>query len=135
MRMMFCAVLVAVALVPTVDRNVAVASAATQTTPSTAAEGSFQSGGLEMHYRAAGSGPAIVLLSGGPGFNVDYMIPSAEYLPAGYTRIFLEQRGTGRSQPARPTAETMTLALAVQDLEALRLHLRQERLLLLGHSW
>jgi len=101
----------------------------------TAIDGSFQSGGLQLYYRTAGSGPPIVLLSGGPGFNVDYMIPVGEFLPSGYTRVFLEQRGTGRSQPARPTPETMTLKLVVEDLEALRVQLRQDRLFLVGHSW
>jgi proline iminopeptidase len=63
------------------------------------------------------------------------MIPAAEFLPPGYTRVFLEQRGTGRSQPSRPTPETMTLKLVVEDLDALRVHLRQDRLFLVGHSW
>lgn len=99
------------------------------------ASASFESAGMTLYYRTAGSGPPVILLSGGPGFDVDYMIPAAEFLPAGYTRVFLEQRGTGRSQPTRPTAETMTLRLVVQDLEALRIQLRQERVILLGHSW
>jgi len=74
------------------------------------------------------------LLSGGPGFDVDYMASAADFLPAGYQRIFLEQRGTGRSRVAM-TPESMTLRVAVDDLEALRTHLKQERLLLAGHSW
>jgi proline iminopeptidase len=103
--------------------------------PAAAENGSFQSGGQQLHYRSDGTGPPIVLLSGGPGFNVDYLIPAAQHLPAGYTRVFLEQRGTGRSQPVHPTPETMTLRLVVDDLESLRMHLRQDRLFLVGHSW
>jgi proline iminopeptidase len=100
-----------------------------------AASRSFQSGGMTLHYRTEGSGTPVVFLSGGPGFDVDYLVPAAQFLPAGYARVFFEQRGTGRSQPARPTPETMTLQIVVEDLEALRVHLKQERLLLLGHSW
>ena len=33
------------------------------------------------------------------------------------------------------TAENMTLRHVVDDLEALRVHLKQERLFLMGHSW
>jgi proline iminopeptidase len=100
-----------------------------------AGDGSFVSVGLEMHYRTAGSGAPIVFLSGGPGLEVDYILPAAEGLPTSYERIFLEQRGTGRSRPAKLSAENLSLKLVVDDLEALRIHLKQDRLLLLGHSW
>ncbi len=95
----------------------------------------FQSQGVQLHYRTIGNGPPVVLLSGGPGFDVDYILPVADFLPTGYQRVFLEQRGTGRSRVANMTADTMTLRLVVEDLEALRVQLKQERLLLLGHSW
>lgn len=100
-----------------------------------AQDGTFTSAGLELHYRSAGTGTPAVILSGGPGFRVDYMVPVGDFLPANYQRIFLEQRGTGKSRPATLSPETMTLKTVVEDLEALRVHLKQERLLLVGHSW
>ena len=100
-----------------------------------AQDGTFTSTGLELYYRGAGSGTPAILLSGGPGFEVDYMMPVGDFLPADYRRIFLEQRGTGRSRPANVNSETMTLQTVVEDLEALRLHLKQDRLLIIGHSW
>ena len=100
-----------------------------------AQNGTFISAGLELHYRSAGTGTHAVLLSGGPGFTVDYMVPVGDFLPADYRRIFLEQRGTGKSRPASLSPETMTLETVVEDLEALRLHLKQDRILLIGHSW
>src|SRR6476620_1531009 len=81
-----------------------------------AQDGSFVSAGVELHYRSAASGPPVVLLSGGPGFNVDYMIPVGDFLPAGYRRIYFEQRGTGRSRPAKTALESMTLQAVVEDL-------------------
>jgi proline iminopeptidase len=63
------------------------------------------------------------------------MIPVGEFLPASYQRVFYEQRGTGRSRLPAMTPENMTLPHVVADLEALRVHLRQERLFLVGHSW
>lgn len=103
-------------------------------TPSLAQDGSFVNGGLRLHYRSVGTGSPVVLLSGGPGFDVDYMLPVADAFPA-FRRILLEQRGTGKSVPAALVAEDMTLAVVVQDLEALREHLAQPRLFLVGHSW
>jgi proline iminopeptidase len=97
--------------------------------------GSFTRDGVELFYRTSGSGAPIVFLSGGPGFEVDYMIPTADFVPASYQRVFYEQRGTGRSRLATMTAENMTIRHVVADLEALRVHLKQERLFLVGHSW
>ena len=103
--------------------------------PVLAQDGTFVSAGLELHYRSTGAGTPIVLLSGGPGFDVDYMQPVGDFLPVDYRRIFLEQRGTGRSRAASLSPESMTLQTVVEDLEALRQHLKQDRLVLLGHSW
>lgn len=103
--------------------------------PALAQDGSFVSGGVALHYRGVGSGTPTVLLSGGPGFTVDYMVPVGDFLPAGYQRIYFEQRGTGRSRPAKLNPESLTLQTAVDDLEGLRVNLKQDRLLLVGHSW
>ena len=100
-----------------------------------AQDGSFTRDGVQLFYRAAGSGTPIIFLSGGPGFEVDYMTPVADFVPPSYQRIFYEQRGTGRSRLATMTADNMTLRHVVADLEALRVHLKQDRLFLVGHSW
>jgi proline iminopeptidase len=100
-----------------------------------AQDGSFMSAGVELHYRSAGSGTPAVLLSGGPGFTVDYIVPVGDFLPPAYRRIYFEQRGTGRSRPTEFDPASMTLKTVVGDLEALRVHLEQDRLFLVGHSW
>ena len=102
--------------------------------PALAQDGSFLSGGLELHYRSVGTGSPVIILSGGPGLDVDYMLPVADAFPT-HRRILLEQRGTGRTRGAKLTADDMTLAAVVQDVDALRLHLKLERLFLVGHSW
>lgn len=91
--------------------------------------------GFELHYRLEGSGKPIVFLAGGPGFDVDYFEDAAKFFPVGYQRVFLEQRGTGKSRPPQLNASNMSLRLAVEDLEVLRKHLGLERLTLAGHSW
>ncbi len=100
-----------------------------------AAEGRVPREGFDLHYRTAGSGTPAVLLSGGPGLDVDYMAGVAGHLPSSYRTILLEQRGTGRSRPPNVSRENMTLPLVIDDLEALRRRLEQDRLLLVGHSW
>jgi proline iminopeptidase len=67
--------------------------------------------------------------------NIDYMLPLAQFLPAGYRSIAFEQRGTGRSRPQPFDPATLTMHTVVEDLEALRVRLQQDRLFLLGHSW
>jgi proline iminopeptidase len=99
-----------------------------------AEDGSFTRDGVVLHYRTTGSGAPVIVLSGGPGFEVDYMLPVGDFLPASYERVFLEQRGTGRSR-VELTPETMTMSTVVEDLEGLRIHLKQQRLFLVGHSW
>ncbi|MBS1724714.1 MAG: alpha/beta hydrolase [Armatimonadetes bacterium] len=98
-------------------------------------DGKVKRDGFDLYYRTEGSGTPLVILSGGPGLEVGYMKPIGAFLPAGYQKVYLEQRGTGRSQPPTISKETMTLKLVVEDLEALRIALKQDRLNLLGHSW
>jgi proline iminopeptidase len=100
-----------------------------------AQDGAIPREGFTLHYRTEGTGKPIIFLSGGPGFEVDYMKAAAELFPASYQRVFLEQRGTGRSRPAKLTNENMSLRLMVEDLDALRIHLKLDRLLIAGHSW
>jgi proline iminopeptidase len=87
-------------------------------------DGTFDSAGAPFYHSSAGSGTPAILLSGGPGFTVDYMVPVGDFLPGDYRRIFFEQRGTGRSRPPTLSPASMTLRTVVEDLEALRLHLK-----------
>jgi len=103
--------------------------------PALADDGMFVRDGVQLHYRTAGSGSPIVFLSGGPGLDVDYMIPVAEFVPTTFLRVFYEQRGTSRSRVANVSAENMSLRHVVEDLEGLRIALKQDRLFLIGHSW
>jgi len=96
--------------------------------------GALPVAGGELHYEVRGDGPPIVLLSGGPGFG-NYLQPVAETLASGHRCILFDQRGTGDSQSEKPDTGSLTLANAIADLEALRVHLALDRWSLLGHSW
>lgn len=112
-----------------------VASALLWPSGARAQDESFESAGVRLYFTSTGTGTPVVLLSGGPGLNIDYMMPVAEFLPSGYRSIAFEQRGTGRSRPQAFDADSLTVRAVVADLEALRVRLHQERLTLLGHSW
>ena len=99
-----------------------------------AQSGKVRRDGFDLYYKAEGNGVPVVFLSGGPGFDVDYMKEVGAFFPTGYQRIYLEQRGTGRSIPPVLSPETITVKLWVEDLEALRIALKQDRLFLVAHS-
>ena len=93
----------------------------------------FQShDGTVLHYDVIGNGGPVLLLSGGPGFSPDYLIPIARKLEGSYQFIVLHQRGTGRSvvDPA-----TLQMPRLVADIEALRKHLDIPKLVIAGHSF
>jgi len=102
--------------------------------PLLAEDGSFEREGVKLYYSTMGTGKPVVLLSGGPGLTVTYMKPLADFLPANCQAVLFEQRGTGKSKVELSPA-TINLKNAVDDLDALRKHLKQERITLVGHSW
>ena len=88
--------------------------------------------GRKLSYRKLGSGPLLVCHPGGPGFSSSYFADLAG-LWEKFTLVMLNPRGTGGSdRPADSRAYQIDDYVA--DLEELRGHLGQERLLLLGHS-
>jgi proline iminopeptidase len=90
--------------------------------------------GLQVHYRVYGDGAPIVILSGGPGFDCDYLQPLAQELGKSYRTILVELRGTGRSVPPVINHNTVNLKLTLADLEAIREQIGVERWTVLGHS-
>jgi len=104
------------------------------TVTSWAEDGKVSRDGFDLYYKTEGTGTPVVFLSGGPGFDVDYMKEVGAFLPADYQKIYLEQRGTGRSIPKVLSPETVNVKLWVEDLEALRVALKQEKLFIVAHS-
>ncbi|SEB62283.1 alpha/beta fold hydrolase [Terriglobus roseus] len=97
-------------------------------------QGTFENAGLTLYYRTLGQGSPVLILAGGPGMDVDYMLPVARLLAKDHTAILLEQRGTGRSMPAKIAPETVSADLMLSDMEALRTKLRYRQWVVLGHS-
>jgi proline iminopeptidase len=104
--------------------------------PASPVTGTFTSAGATLAYHAYGHGPVVVVLNGGPGLNGLYMESVAQTIAAfGYRAILLDQRGTGSSVAAGSIRKMLTMAGTVADIEALRVALRQEKLVFVTHSF
>lgn len=99
-------------------------------------EGHLDAGrGVRLGYRIVGHAPdTLIVIHGGPGFTFDYLAADFEPLAARHALVFYDQRGSGRSTLVSDSA-ALAAELYADDLEAVRRHLRLERVNLLGHSW
>lgn len=91
--------------------------------------------GAKIFLRLVGSGEPLIIVHGGPGMSHDYLVPQLiDLLANDYQLIFYDQRASGRSSGVDDTTR-LTISQFVRDLEMLRLHLKINRLNLLGHSF
>ncbi len=97
-------------------------------------EGYVDAHGVLIYYKAFGEGDPLVILHGGPGASHDYFLPYLLPLARTNRLIFIDERGSGRSQkledPKGYTVENM-----VEDVEAVRQALYLDKINLLGHSF
>lgn len=97
-------------------------------------EGIRRVNGVELYYKAMGTGPPIVVLHGGPGDSHTYFLPQLQPLAADYRLIFYDQRASGQSGGQADLA-AITVDTFVADLEGIRQAFDLEQMTLLGHSW
>src|SRR5438309_2032146 len=83
--------------------------------------------GFDLSYRTLGYGAPVVILSGGPGLDCDYLIPVFREIAKKRLAILPQLAGTGRSRAASITSETAGLAANVAALDALRSSMGHER--------
>lgn len=136
------AVAALVAVAACTDKAPAVATADTSGTDTTVVVAALPEGearlavaGGNIWYKVSGKGDGIpvILLHGGPGFNSFYLKP---FEALGDERVVVryDQLGGGKSDGMTDTA-TMTIPHFVAELEALRAHLRFDKVHIVGHSW
>src|SRR5437870_8555153 len=97
-------------------------------------EGFVDAHGVLIYYWEIGRGAPLMIVHGGPGASHDYFLPYLLPLARRHKLIFIDERGSGRSQkledPAGYTIENM-----VEDVESVRQALGLGKINLLGHSY
>ena len=97
---------------------------------------SFNNGEIKLFYEEYGKGPALYILTGGPGAppqNPAHQI--IDSLKSFYTCILLHQRGSGKSRNIPINAQTINIKSYLQDIELLRQKRNDKSILVLGISW
>ena len=90
--------------------------------------------GARLYCREVGSGVPMIVLHGGPDFDISYLLPELDRLSDKFHLIYYDQRGRGRSADhVKP--EDVTLKSELADLDEVREHLHLDKVVLLGHSW
>jgi len=91
--------------------------------------------GLDIYYRLFGQGKPILIIGGGPGDVSDRYLSLCELLSKNYQCILVDQRGTGKSTPAVIDSSSISLALTIEDFEAIRNKLGFKHWTVLGFSY
>lgn len=90
--------------------------------------------GTELFYEAHGQGAPMLVMHGGLGLDHTYLRPWLDAVGDAAEVVYYDHRGNGRS--ARPERwEDVACEAWVEDADALRAHLRHERILLFAHSF
>ncbi|RXS93322.1 proline iminopeptidase-family hydrolase [Silvibacterium dinghuense] len=97
-------------------------------------DGYIDAHGVMIYYQTIGRGAPLLVLHGGPGDSHDYFLPYLLPLARTNKLIFIDERGSGKSEkladPHQYTVENMA-----DDVEAVRIALGLGKISLLGHSY
>lgn len=97
-------------------------------------EGFVDANGVLLYYRMVGSGNPLVILHGGPGASHEYFLPYLLPLARKHRLVFVDERGSGRSEKLEDP-RGYTIEAMAEDVEAVRRHLALGKIDLLGHSY
>ena len=95
--------------------------------------GFVDSGGVKLHFVAAGEGPLLVLLHGFP----DYHYTWRDQMPAlskHFRVVALDLRGYNRSDKPEGV-DNYKLDRLIADVAAVLVHFNQRKVILVGHDW
>ena len=97
-------------------------------------EGYIDANGVLIYYKTFGKGAPLFIVHGGPGASHDYFLPYLIPLARNNRLIFIDERGSGKSQKLEDIS-AYTVANMVEDVEAVRQALNLGKINLLGHSY
>ena len=96
-------------------------------------DGYVDAHGVMIYYESIGHGAPLMILHGGPGSSHGYFLPHLLPLAAQRRLIFIDERGSGRSQRLSDP-KGYTLDNMANDVEDVRLALGLGKMDVLGHS-
>jgi proline iminopeptidase len=97
-------------------------------------EGFVDAHGVLIYYKSVGQGPPLMVVHGGPGADHTYFLPYLLPLARTHRLIFIDERGSGRSERLQDTSRYTVEAMA-DDVEDVRVALSLGQISLLGHSY
>jgi proline iminopeptidase len=97
-------------------------------------QGFVDANGVMIYYEEFGKGNPLMIVHGGPGASHDYFLPYLLPLARHYRLIFIDERGSGKSENL-DDAKKYTVENMVEDVEAVRKDLDLGKISLLGHSY
>ena len=97
-------------------------------------EGFVDANGVLIYYTIMGKGEPLMVVHGGPGASHDYFLPYLLPLARTNKVIFIDERGSGRSEKLQDVSK-YTVENMVEDVEAVRQALGLGKINLLGHSY
>src|SRR5215472_339279 len=97
-------------------------------------EGFVDANGALIYYTTFGRGKPLVIVHGGPGASHDYFLPYLLPLARTNKLVFIDERGSGRSEKLEDASQ-YTVENMAEDVEAVRQALHLGKISLLGHSY
>jgi proline iminopeptidase len=97
-------------------------------------EGFVDADGVLIYYMIVGRGAPLLIVHGGPGASHDYFLPYLLPLARSNKLIFIDERGSGRSQRLEDAGQ-YTVENMVEDVEHVRQALGLGKISLFGHSY
>lgn len=97
-------------------------------------QGFVDTGEVLVYYEAVGRGEPLVVLHGGPGASHDYFLPHLMPLARENRLVFIDERGSGKSEKLDDSKRYTVTAMA-DDVEAVRKALKLGAINVLGHSY
>ena len=97
-------------------------------------EGFVDAHGVLIYYKIVGHGSPLMIVHGGPGASHDYLLPYLLPLARNNQLIFIDERGSGRSEKLEDVKQ-YTVENMADDVEAVRQALHLGKISLLGHSY
>jgi len=88
----------------------------------------------DLYFEAQGEGTPVVIINGGPGAGHTVFLGWFEFLlRTNHQLVYFDETGRGRA--TKKIDRPITPQMGVDDLEALRKHLKADKIIVLAHSY